>query len=143
MAKTQDSAAMPPKLATAIERFEATFAEWLAARAELAAKHDDDSEDASQRRVDREIAAELSLATTPAPHASAVWDKWGFLEHYAASEIEGGQSHYPHVTVALASLRADIAALGLKPWPDDCGNRRAQGPFSPNRHPTPNCPAIS
>jgi hypothetical protein len=90
------------------------------ARADLAAKHDDDDPDAAtERRVDREIAAEPALATTPAPHASAVWEKWGFLEHYAAPEIDAGQSIYPIVTVSLASLRADVSALGLRPWPKD------------------------
>jgi hypothetical protein len=37
----------------------------------------------------------------------------------AAVEVEGGQSNYPIVTVALASLRAHVAALGQSPWPED------------------------
>jgi hypothetical protein len=119
MAKTEDKGAMPPKLAAAVERFDAVYAEWLAARADVAARHEEDTVEDLQRRVEREDAAELALATTPAPHASAVWEKWGFLEHYAASEIERGQSKYSVLTVTLASLRADVSALGLRPWPKD------------------------
>jgi hypothetical protein len=118
MNETEDTGAISPKLRAAMDRFDAAYAEWLVARADLAAQHQDgDSEAAEQRRADRESAAELALATTPAPHASAVWQKWAFVEHYVASDLDAGESIYPLVVVALASLRADIMVLGLKPWP--------------------------
>jgi hypothetical protein len=113
MAKTPDNP-FSPKMVAAMARFDAVYAEWLAARADLFANHDDDSDEASQPRFDREEAAELALATTPAPDMAAVWNKWDFLEHCAA-EAAAAVFRYPIVTVALASLKADIAALHLKP----------------------------
>jgi hypothetical protein len=109
-----------PALAAACERFGAAYSEWLAARSDLAARHkgDDASQEAESMRADRERTAELALIATPAPHATAVWRKWGFVEHLMSEEIDGGQSVYPAAVVALASLKADIFALGLKPWPD-------------------------
>jgi hypothetical protein len=121
MAKTPDNP-FSPKMVAAMARFDAVYAEWLAARADLAASHENDTDEATQRRADREDAAVLALATTPAPHSTAVWNKWNFLEHYVAGEVEDGPSDYPIMIVALASLRADITTLGLKPWPDEGGN---------------------
>jgi hypothetical protein len=121
MAKTPDNP-FSPKMLSAMARFDAAYAEWLAARADLAVSHENDTDEATQRRADREDAAVLALATTPAPHSTAVWNKWNFLEHYVAGEVEDGPSDYPIMIVALASLRADITTLGLKPWPDEGGN---------------------
>ncbi len=119
MTEASDTGAISPKLRAAMDRFDAVYAEWLAACADLAAQHDDGNiEGAEQKRADREMAAELALATTPAPHASAVWQKWRFLEHYAARELDTGESIYPLVSVALASLRADAMVLGLNNWPE-------------------------
>jgi hypothetical protein len=118
MAKTQENR-FSPKMLAAMARFDTAYAEWLAARADLAARHENETDEEAQRRGDREDAAALALATTPAPHSTAVWNKWNFLEHYVAGEVEDGPSDYPIMVVALASLRADITTLGLKPWPDD------------------------
>ena len=38
------------------------------------------------------------------------------LSHAAITD--GGPRRYPTAVVALASLKADVAALGLKPWPE-------------------------
>jgi hypothetical protein len=71
---------MSPKLAAACRRFDKAWAEWLAARADQAAEHPDDTEEADRARCERERTAELSLIATPAPHATAVWQKWNLLE---------------------------------------------------------------
>ena len=107
-----------PRQMAAMERFDAALAEWLAARADAAARHDDESEDALRQRDDRERAAEMALIASPAPHSTALWQKWGFVEHLMNEELEGGPFRYSAAVVAFASLKADVAALGLKPWPD-------------------------
>ena len=118
--ETDLDAVREARLAAGCARFDAAYAEWLAARADLAARHegDDGTEEAERRRMDRERAAELALIAAPAPHATAVWQKWGFVEHLMNEDIDGGPFAYPTAVVALASLKADIAALGLKAWPD-------------------------
>ncbi len=124
MATTIQSNADPagdlsPRLTAAIDRFDAALAEWLAARADLASRHDDESEEAERKRADRERAAEMALIATPAPNATDVWAKWSFVEHLVNADLDGGPSPYPATIVALTSLKADVAALGLKPWPDE------------------------
>jgi hypothetical protein len=91
MAKTQENR-FSPKMLAAMARFDTAYAEWLAARADLAARHENETDEEAQRRGDREDAAALALATTPAPHSTAVWNKWNFLEHYVAGEVEDGPS---------------------------------------------------
>ena len=85
----------PPELSAAIERFDAAYAEWLAARADLAARHEDGSEEAERRRFERERAAELALFATPAPHSTAVWQKWELLERVLTIDQEDGPGAYP------------------------------------------------
>ena len=114
-----DEGGISPKLLAKMARFSAAYAEWLAARADLAAKHEDESEAAEAIRYERERAAELALATTPAPHSSAIWQKWEFLDFLMTDEIDAGSPIYPLAIVALASLKADIAALGLPHWPQE------------------------
>jgi hypothetical protein len=115
---THDEGDMPPQLASACDRFDAAFAEWLAARADSAADHDEDSQEADRARYDRERAAELALISTPAPNSDAVWKKWQLLELAMTHEADTGPFVYPLPILALAALKADILALGLKPWPD-------------------------
>jgi hypothetical protein len=120
MVNIRDSAAMPPSLAAAVDRFDAVYAEWLAARANLAAKHDDDDSDAAtQRRADREREAHLALATAPAPLRARCRTNGASSNITRGLKIEDGPSKYSILTIALASLSADISALGLKPWPED------------------------
>jgi hypothetical protein len=108
-----------PQLAAAINRFGAAYAEWLAARADLVASHDDGSEDAEQKRHDRERAAEVALIATAAPHSTAIWDKWELVERLLTYEQESGPGKYPVTLLGLAALKCDILALGLKLWPDE------------------------
>jgi hypothetical protein len=112
-----DAGSMSPKLKDECERFNAAYAEWLAARADIAARHVDESDEAEVKRYDREREAELAFATTPAPHSTAVWRKWGFVDYLMTDDIDCGSPRYPLAVVARASLKADVAALGLNPWP--------------------------
>ena len=48
-----DGGGISPKLSAKMARFSAVHAEWLAARADLAAKHEDESEAAEARRYER------------------------------------------------------------------------------------------
>jgi hypothetical protein len=97
------------------ERFDAAHREWLCARADMAARHEDDNtEEAEQRRYHRELDAMRALAAVQAPHAGGVWEKWAFVEYLIQFDIEAGQSKYPLVIVALASLKADVLSIGLK-----------------------------
>jgi hypothetical protein len=63
MAKTPDNP-FSPKMRAAVGRFDAVYAEWLAARADLAVSRENDTDEATQRRADREDAAVLAFATT-------------------------------------------------------------------------------
>ena len=107
-----------PRLLAAIQRFDAAYAEWLAARADAAAEHAGDAEESEQKRYDRERAAELALIATPAPHAAAIWSKWELVDRIVAQDNDDGPGRYPLAIVALAALKADIMALGLKAWPE-------------------------
>jgi hypothetical protein len=89
------------------------------ARADLTAIHDDDSEEAERRRADREHAAELALIAAPAPHSTAVWQKWVLVERLLTDEQASGPGKYPVTLLGLAALKCDVLALGLKPWPDE------------------------
>ena len=113
-----DAGELSPEMKVAKERFDAAHTEWLCARADLAVRHeDDDNEEAEQRRYHRELDAMRTLAVVQAPHASAVWAKWSFVEHLILFDIEAGQAKYPLVIVALASLKADILAPAINEWP--------------------------
>lgn len=110
---------MSPRLAAAVKRFDAAYAEFLAAKADYVADHDDDVDEAADRaRYDRQSAAERALVSTPAPHSSAFWEKFALLERALTEEADTGQLSYPLTIVMLGALKADILALGLRPWPD-------------------------
>jgi hypothetical protein len=97
------------------ERFEAAYREFLAARADLYALHaDDDDTEAYNARSRREELAEAALIATRAPGSWALFQKWEIVEGTLAKEVDAGQSLYPLTILALAALKADVLAIGLK-----------------------------
>jgi hypothetical protein len=97
------------------ERFEAAYREFLAARADLYALHaDDDDTEAYNARSRREELAEAALIATRAPGSWALFQKWEIVEGTLAKEVDAGQSVYPLTILALAALKADVLAIGLK-----------------------------
>ena len=96
------------------DRFDEAYREFLAARADVYAQHDENDQEAADARSRRAELAELSLIAARAPHGWALMQKWDVVEAHLAKEVEGGQEVYPVTILGLAALKADVLAIGLK-----------------------------
>ena len=96
------------------DRFDEAYRDYLAAKADLYAQHDESDEDGMAARVRRADIAELALIGTRAPYAYALMQKWDVVESHLAKEAENGQEVYPVTILGLAALKADVLAIGLK-----------------------------
>jgi hypothetical protein len=97
---------------TRIEAFGRAYARWLTARAQLADLNAED--DAAVNGIfAEERAAIRELFLVPAAEGEAVWAKLAALEVDLAREMIGGPAKDSTLFLALGSIKADLANLGI------------------------------
>ena len=104
--------ASPDQLAARI-KFEAAYSDWLAARSATCDPALDESDAVANERDKRLRDAEFALVGTRAPYGWAVMQKLEFVEGLVANDYEAGKPAYPLAILALASVKADMLAIGF------------------------------